>query len=339
MPLWLTKEVFNLTRYIKISFIVLCYDNTRKEGIALYEWNEAVQKMIDWIEANITDSPSLLEMSAQIGYSPYYCSVQFHKICGMTIKNYVAGRRLALAAIELRDTNERIIDIAVKYGFSSQEALTRAFRGLFGCTPAAYRRKPIPVPLPVYKVVFFPEHYKAMYKGEMTMNNTILTEANVRIEYIPAHKYIGIWDNDADCYHQFWQKHDCDEICGIIDSLSNVSDPIVTGHTAGWYLNEKGERRYFYGTGVMSNYDGVIPDSFELREIPASYYLVFYHPPFDFMKDNCEVMGRVENLAWNYDIEKECGGKYVWNEEACQCYQRHFPEGIGYEVLRPIKLK
>jgi len=90
----------------------------------LHEWNEAIQKMIDWIEANITENPTLIEMSQQIGYSPYYCSVQFHKICGMTIKNYVSGRRLALVAVALRDTDERIIDIAVKYGFSSNAYLS-----------------------------------------------------------------------------------------------------------------------------------------------------------------------------------------------------------------------
>ena len=129
----------------------------------MYEWNEAIQKMIDWIEENLTDKPTLQQMSEYIGYSPYYCSVRFHEICGVTIKNYVAGRRLARAAIELRDTDERIIDIAVKYGFSSQESLTRAFRWLFGCTPAAYRKKPVPVALPVHKVLFFPEHYQSLY--------------------------------------------------------------------------------------------------------------------------------------------------------------------------------
>ena len=100
------------------------YDYGRKA--ALYEWNEAVQKMLDWIEKNIGENLTLLKISGQVGYSPYYCSVKFHKTCGMTIKRYISGRRLALAALELRDTKERIIDIALKYGFSSQEALTRA---------------------------------------------------------------------------------------------------------------------------------------------------------------------------------------------------------------------
>ena len=67
----------------------------------MFEWNETAQKMIDWIEAHLADNPSLLEMSNQIGYSPYYCSSRFHEITGMTFKSYIAGRRLAMAALEI----------------------------------------------------------------------------------------------------------------------------------------------------------------------------------------------------------------------------------------------
>ncbi len=303
----------------------------------MYEWNEAVQKMIDWIEANITEEPTLLRMSEHIGYSPYYCSVQFHRVCGITLKKYTAGRRLALAAIELRDTDCRIIDIAVKYGFSSQEALTRAFGNMFDCTPAAYRKKPVPVPLPIHKVVFFPEHYHELHKGGFVMNKII--EAKVRMEYVPAHSYIGIFADDADCYCDFWNNRSCDEICGTIDSMSNVCDPIITGHTAGWYLNQNGERRYFYGTGVAEDYRGEIPKGFERRDIQGSYYLVFYHPPYNYLSNNSEVMEKVETLAWNFDIASYSGGKFEWNEEACNCYQRHNPEEIGYEILRPVRLR
>ena len=308
-----------------------------REVNCLYEWNEAIQKMIDWIEDNLCENPSLLQMSEQIGYSPYYCSVRFHEITGMTIKRYLAGRRLRLAALALRDTDERIIDIAVRCGYSSQEALTRAFQTAFGCTPASYRRNPVPIPLSVRQVVLSPEYYQNM-RGEKTMSKTVLTEAHVKVEFIPAHKYLGIWSDNAKGYGDFWQGRDCDSICGTIDSLSNVSDIIVTGHTAGW-KKVNGEYNYFYGMGVPSDYNGKIPEGFELREIPASYYLVFFHPTYDYLKDNGEVMGRVENLAWNYDISKFGGGKYEWNEDVCQCYQRHYPEVLGYQILRPIKLK
>lgn len=312
--------------------------HSQERQAAMYEWNETTQRIIDWIEEHICDAPTLMQISEHIGYSPFYCSAQFHRVTGRTIKSYIAARQLALAALALRDSDERILDIAVRYGYSSQEALTRAFSAAFGCTPASYRRKPIPIPLPIRQVVYLPEHYQAM-KGEQSMSSMILTEANVKVEFIPAHKYMGIWDESAANYGEFWQRHDCDSVCGIVDSMNHVSDIIVTGHTAGW-KRVNGGLRYFYGVGMPADYAGPVPEGFEIRDIPDSYYLVFFHPAFDYLKDNGEVMGKVEKLAWNYDIEKEFqSGRYMWNEEACPCYQRHYPEVLGYQVLRPIRRK
>ena len=314
----------------------------------MYEWNEAIQKMINWIEDNITDNPTLLKMSEQIGYSPYYCSSRFHEVVGMTMKSYMAGRRLARAPIEIRDTRERILDIAVRYGYSSQEALTRAFVNTYGCTPSVYRKNPRPLNIPRRHVVFFPEQYRQLYGENVNEaeRRNVMANANIRVEYVPAHKYIGIWEEKAFGYGDFWKYHGCDDVCGVIESMRNVADPVIGCHTAGWY-QVNGERRYFYGLGVPADYAGPVPEGFEIKECPGSYYLVFYHPAFDFLKDNGEVMPKVEQLAWNYDIEKygltdeaaeyiDKRSMYQWNEEECQCYQRHCPETIGYEVLRPI---
>ncbi|PKM61783.1 MAG: AraC family transcriptional regulator [Firmicutes bacterium HGW-Firmicutes-21] len=294
----------------------------------MYEWNEAIQKMIDWIEDNITENPSLLDMSKQIGYSPFYCSTRFHEIVGMTLKSYMAGRRLCRATLEIRDTKERILDIAIKNGYSSQVALTRAFTSAYGCTPYMYRKNPCPLPLFNKKEVVFPCEYHQ--KGERIMNE--ITTSRFRIEYIPAHKYIGIYDNNATGYGEMWAGHDCDKVTGIVESMNHLCHPVVTAHTAGW-IWRNGIRSYFYGLGVPLDYSGEIPEGFEIREIPESYYLVFYHPPFDYLRDNDTVMSKVESLAWNFDPSTK---GYKWNEEACQDYQRHYPEGLGYQVLRPI---
>ena len=82
------------------------------------------------------------------------------------------------------------------------------------------------------------------------------------------------------------------------------------------------------------DYNGEVPEGFEVREIPASDYLVFSYPVFDFMAENGEVMAAVEELAFNYDPSER---GYVWNEEECQIYQRHYPEKLGYQVVRPVK--
>lgn len=116
-------------------------------------------------------------------------------------------------------------------------------------------------------------------------------------------------------------------------SMDKMAHPVVTPHTAGWQWDD-GKRIYFYGTGVPLDYTGPIPDSFELWEIPASDYLVFSYPSFDFMTENAEVMDAVEKLAWGFDPADR---GYEWNEDACPDYQRHCPEGAGYQVLRPVR--
>ena len=115
----------------------------------MYEWNYAVQEMIDWIEEHLVESPTLEELANQVGYSKFYCSSQFQRIAGMTIRRYTSGRRLCAATLKVRDTNQPILDIAMEYGYSSQGALTRAFKDAYGCTPSAYRKSPIPIPLSI----------------------------------------------------------------------------------------------------------------------------------------------------------------------------------------------
>lgn len=300
------------------------------------QWRYSIQDMIDWIDKNIENNPTLLEMSKQIGYSPCYCSNLFHQITGITLKKYLAGRKLSHVTIALRDTNQRILDIAIRYGYSSQEALTRAFVSAFGCTPNVYRKNPQPLKISVKQCVLFPENY--INNGGIMMNN--LKQANVRLEYIPAHKYVGIWETRALNYGEFWKYHDCDEICGLIESMRNVAHEVVGSHMAGWF-NREGEKGYFYGFGVPMDYDGGIPDGFEVHEFPASTYLVFFHPPFDYVSECNEVMRRVEELAWNFNPSENeywwISNGYSWNETECQVYQRHFPEVVGYEILRPIK--
>ena len=115
---------------------------------------KTVQSMVRWIEDNITGSPTLQDMSAHVGYSPCYCSTKFHEILGVSFKQYLARRRLCLAALDVRNTRIKLIEIALKYGYLSQEAFTRAFVSAYGCTPLAYRRRrgsALPCAGPSYK--------------------------------------------------------------------------------------------------------------------------------------------------------------------------------------------
>jgi len=117
------------------------------------EWRETIEKSLSWIEDNITEEFTLFDLANRSGYSPFYFSRLFRLVVGMTVKKYLADRRLCRAAFDIRDTQEKLIDIAVKYGFSSQEALTRALKTAYGCTPYAFRKNPYLIALPSQTVV------------------------------------------------------------------------------------------------------------------------------------------------------------------------------------------
>lgn len=96
--------------------------------------------MVNWIEDHITMNPTLSDMSSYVGYSQFYCSKKFHEYVGITFKQYISKRRLSLAAMEVKNTQHRLLDIALKYGFSSQESFARAFVNTYGYTPGQYRK-------------------------------------------------------------------------------------------------------------------------------------------------------------------------------------------------------
>ena len=293
----------------------------------MQDWYTAVQRITAYIEEHIGERPSLVDLARRVGYSPTYCSTVFHRVSGMTIRRYVAARRLSLAAMALRDTREPIVQIALDFGFSSQPALARAFQDAYGMSPGKYRARPLPIPLQI-RLQPPPENLEG---GETIMSKT--WPVDVRTEYIPAHKYLGAYRRAETKRGTIWPGHDCDLLCGIIESMTDT-DRIVTAYTAGW-TGSGDKRTYFFGSGIDAEAENIaVPEGMELRECPGSYYLVFACPPFQYPEENAAAMARVEQVAWNFD-PTPLG--LTWNEQDCQCYQRHNPEVLGYQVLRPVK--
>lgn len=99
-----------------------------------------IEDMIDWVEKNMEETPTLYKMADHVGYSEFYCSAKFHEYVGIPFKEYVFKRKLCLAAESLMNTNSLIIDVAMQYGFSSHEAFSRAFKKVYGYSPNQFRQ-------------------------------------------------------------------------------------------------------------------------------------------------------------------------------------------------------
>ena len=188
------------------------------------DWTEPVKRMAEWIGDHLVEECTFVDMAREVGNSPAYCSTQFHRLAGMTLRAYAMQRRLYRAAIAIRETDARLLDIALDCGYATHEALTAAFRRAYGLTPDAYRRfgRMIRLPLP--------------FRPEAKGGEHMLTEPNLRVEHIPAHRFPGVFHQTVQNGEHVWQGHDCDLVTHTVESLAHHSDVSVTAHTAGWRL-------------------------------------------------------------------------------------------------------
>ena len=83
---------------------------------------------IDFIEANLDEEMTLVEIACWAYFSAYHFHRVFQGVVGETVMEYIRKRRLTKAAHSLLHTERKIIDIAMGYGFKSPETFTRAFR-------------------------------------------------------------------------------------------------------------------------------------------------------------------------------------------------------------------
>lgn len=105
------------------------------------DWVKGVQRAIDYMETHLMEEMKLEDIAAKSYSSPYHFQRVFSILCGYTMGEYIRNRRLTLAGRELQETSEKVIDIALKYGYDSPDSFARAFARFHGITPSEARRK------------------------------------------------------------------------------------------------------------------------------------------------------------------------------------------------------
>ena len=105
------------------------------------EWINNMNDAIDYIEQHITDEIDYNIISQRASCSVYNFQRLFSFILNMPLSEYIRYRRLTLAAIEIQNSDMKIVDLAVKYGYDSHEAFSRAFYKFHGVVPSAAKKK------------------------------------------------------------------------------------------------------------------------------------------------------------------------------------------------------
>lgn len=100
---------------------------------------EIIHSLTDWIDQNLEKTLSIDEVAAKSGYSKWHLQRMFRSVTRQTLGGYIRERRLTMAAEALCYSQRAVYDIAMQYGFDSQQTFSRVFRRQFSQTPTAYR--------------------------------------------------------------------------------------------------------------------------------------------------------------------------------------------------------
>lgn len=253
-------------------------------------WADGINNALIYIEKNLTENLNISDIAAAAYTSPFHFQRIFGTMCGITVGEYIRSRRLTQAAEELSAGNKRIIDIALKYGYESQDSFSRAFRKFHGITPSTAREKGAKLK------VFAPLKIKLILEGGTMLEYKIVKKAAFTVM---GKSRRFTFENNYGEIPKFWEEHLKSEerelICGMfglcIDSTEQDFEYIICDN----YIPQN-----------------EIPNGCVTRTIPAGTWAIFPvkgELPESLQNINTRIWNewlpncREYKLAGNYNIE------------------------------------
>ena len=163
--------------------------------------------------------------------------------------------------------------MAFDLGFSSVDSYTRAFRKEFGINPGEYARNPVPIKLFVA--------YGVKFRNLRKEYSTMTEPKTVFIQVIrkPRRKVIIKRGVKADNYFDYCGEVGCD-VWGVLLSMDSLcGEPVCLWLPKGYQL--PGTSTYVQGVEVAEDFDGIIPEGFDVIALPECDYMMFQGEPFE----------------------------------------------------------
>lgn len=259
---------------------------------------KAVQRMQDYIEKHLKEEITLADLARVSLYSPWYSYRLFSSHTGLTPADYIRRLRLSKSALRLRDSKCKIADIAFEMGFASVDGYQRAFFREFGCNPRQYSVSP----MPLYLFTPYGVKYKSIERRPVMEN---LRNVFIQATEKPARKVIIKRGKKAEDYFTYCDEVGCD-VWGLLKSIKSISgEPVCLWLTKKYIKPDTS--MYVQGVEVPADYNGEIPEGFDMIELPVARYIMFQSEPFE-EEDYCQAI-----------------------EEVWEAIKRYNPSAIGFE--------
>lgn len=295
------------------------------------EWIAALQQAIGYMEAHLLEDINYEDVARQVHTSGYEFHRAFSFLTGITANSYIRNRRLSLAGREIIETNARITDIALKYGYDTPESFTKAFTRFHGVAPRLARTEGAKLRM------FNPFVIKIAVEGGQGMDYRIVqTKAQRFIALARSFFNEIINDDDNHDIPGFWDECYRENRVAALRSLRPEGKRDLYGLCT---PTRAGEDTFLYGIGVLVDDDTAPFDQaafekagYTLWDVAPGTYAVFDCLGTNgdcisdtwsrFYKEFLPQMGYEADQATDYEI-----------------YFEHSRPGLFCELWIPVKKK
>ena len=229
------------------------------------DWLTGIQNAINYVEEHLTEAIDYEEVAKEAACSNFYFQRIFGILCGLSLGDYIRYRRLTLAGDEISASDEKVIDIALKYGYESPESFTRAFSRFHGVTPSEAKRDGS-------KLKSFSRiSMKITLSGGSVMNYKIVEkEAIDIIEKVETHSMED--SSNTKSIPEFWTRaHQNGTVKTLLDLTTDRT--FIFGVCYG-NLDES-TKTFEYSIAAICSHDTSVPEGFRRNTIPARTWAVF----------------------------------------------------------------
>jgi AraC family transcriptional regulator len=236
---------------------------------------------------------------------------------------------LSLAGKELIDTDNRITDIALKYGYETPEAFTKAFTRFHGVSPKAAREDAAKLTL------FNPLIIKITVDGGKSMDYRIVqTEQKKFIALTRSFSNEIINDNDNHEIPDFWGEVNANQMLGPVWMLREDGKRDLYGLCS---QNKPGSDSFEYGIGIIVDKD---TKEFDLAELEKKGFKLWTINPATYVVFDCygtdgDCIGEMWSKFYKEFLPQM--GYEAADEADYELYYENGPEGLFCELWIPIR--
>lgn len=273
------------------------------------DWIQRMNRAIAYIEDNLTGDIDYKEAAQIACCSVYHFQRMFSYILDVPLSEYIRHRRLTLAAFELQNSDLKVIDIALKYGYDSPDAFGRAFSNLHGITPKAARDRG--VQLKAYPRISF----HISIKGDVEMNYRFVDQEAYRV--FGKSMVVGMDENPYEVVPKLWEDFQEDgtyqRICRTA-GFEPYSGKLLNAAVYD-FDNSEYKSKYIIFTALPENTK--VPEDLEVLTIPSATWVAFSEK-----LQTVEDTGKVLHALWKriYAEWLPTSGYHVTNGPQLEIY-------------------